>query len=138
MTEIRLEVDDLPPPKSQGSAMGPNSKYLPRVRALLEAAQQAIAEPDYESIGDHRLHLAVEVHSTPQVEPWDATNYLGGIADVLEAKDKRTKAGQSLEHLGDLAKVGLYKDDRQIKQISYKEVPSNRSRYVVTISALDT
>jgi hypothetical protein len=71
-------------------------------------------------------------------EGWDATNYLGGISDVLEGKARRLIAHPgSLDHLKDLGPVGLYDDDRQIKEILYKEVPSASNRYVVTLSSLE-
>jgi hypothetical protein len=45
----------------------------------------------------------------------DATNYLGGVADVLEDKGHRG----ALQHLGDLAAVALYDNDRQIEEAHY-------------------
>jgi hypothetical protein len=45
----------------------------------------------------------------------DTTNYLGGIADVLEDKSYRG----SLGHLGELRRVSVYRNDRQIKQVTY-------------------
>jgi hypothetical protein len=62
--------------------------------------------------------LDVVVNATAEQPTWDATNYLGGIADVLEHKADRGP----LEHLGELAEVWLYRNDRQIKQVSYREV----------------
>ena len=46
----------------------------------------------------------------------DATNFLGGIGDVMEAKTRRGV----LEHLGDLATVALYANDRQIHEVHYR------------------
>jgi hypothetical protein len=45
----------------------------------------------------------------------DLTNYLGGVADVLESKYKRLRSENKLDHLGDLLGVSLYRDDRQIR-----------------------
>ncbi|BBY05413.1 hypothetical protein MNVI_07310 [Mycobacterium noviomagense] len=61
----------------------------------------------------------------------DAANIVGGIADVLENKSHRS----SIEHLGDLAAVWLYRNDKQIKQITYRENPGECS-YTVTVRAL--
>jgi hypothetical protein len=62
----------------------------------------------------------------------DATNYLGGIADVLEQKSRRV----AIDHLGELAQMWLYEDDKWIKQVSYKEVAADRVGYRVTIRPL--
>lgn len=62
--------------------------------------------------------------------PADAINYLGGIADVLENKSHRG----TLDHLG-LAVVGLYANDHQIKQISYRELADNNVSYTVTVQS---
>ncbi len=56
----------------------------------------------------------------------------GGIGDVLEHKTRRS----SLNHLGDLAAVWLYGNDRQIKQVSYRETEANQPSYVVTMRPL--
>ena len=61
------------------------------------------------------------------------TNYLGGIADVLEDKSRRATA---VAHLGDLAQVWLYCNDRQIKQVSYREKSESAPGYVGTVRAL--
>ena len=45
----------------------------------------------------------------------DATNFLGGVGDVLEVKPRR----RDLEHLGRLSSVGLYDNDRQIHTVRY-------------------
>lgn len=64
--------------------------------------------------------------------PGDATNYLGGIADVLEQKSHRV----AIDHLADLEQVWLYKNDRQIKQVTYKEVAADQVEYRVTVRSL--
>lgn len=55
----------------------------------------------------------------------DAANIIGGIADVLEDKPNRSHRS-SIDHLGDLATVWLYRDDKQIKQITYREESASR------------
>jgi hypothetical protein len=73
------------------------------------------------------------VQSVPGADPWDATNYLGGIADVLEDKSRR---GAAIQHLGELADVWLYRNDRQIKRVTYREEEGIHG-YQVTVRALD-
>jgi hypothetical protein len=77
------------------------------------------------------IGLEVECHADPSRQPWDATNYLGGIADVLEDKSRRRPG--SLAHLGDLAGVWVYGNDRQIKEVHYQEIAGKRPRYRVRI-----
>lgn len=61
------------------------------------------------------------VLTSPDPPPSDATNYLGGIADVLEAKHLRGPMG----HLGELAGVALYDNDKQVHEVHfvYQEGP---------------
>jgi hypothetical protein len=64
----------------------------------------------------------------------DATNYLGGIADVLEEKGHRT--GQ-LDHLGDLTAVALYDNDRQIEDVRYRWEEAPDPSYTVRLWSLN-
>lgn len=57
------------------------------MRALLDAAHSAIGE-DF-ALLEGPLGLEVEIRAPVDHDPWDATNYLGGIGDVLEAKARR-------------------------------------------------
>ncbi len=63
-------------------------------------------------------------------------NYLGGIADALEVKKHRMKTSGPLDHLGYRKGVGLYDNDRQIKEIHYNEVESDHASYSVTLLRL--
>ena len=139
LTRIRLELDGLPPSKrGDVSALGATSNQRPKVVALLKVARKEMKRSGSEGFGDLKLRLDVDVYAGRNDEPWDATNYLGGIADVLEGKAKRLKAQPgSLDHLEDLKDLGLYDDDRQIKEIHYREFASERARYVVTITVLE-
>jgi hypothetical protein len=128
----------------EGPCWEPNSNKRQKVEALLKAAREAAREANrlegFTGFGERRIRLDVVVHagSDEDEEPWDATNYLGEIADVLEGKAKKLLAQPGLlDWLGDLINVGLYNDDRQIKEINYREVQSDRERYIVTLSALD-
>jgi hypothetical protein len=68
------------------------------------------------------IGLDVTLYAPPGRNPWDATNYLGGIGDVLE--DKRRRG--ILPHLGSLRDVFLYLNDRQIREVHYRQVSSQR------------
>jgi hypothetical protein len=77
--------------------------------------------------------LDVTLYAAPGSDPWDATNYLGGVADVLEVKDRRGP----LAHLGALLDVAVYANDRQIRQIHYRQVDSSSTHYRVRVWSLD-
>jgi hypothetical protein len=71
---------------------------------------------------------------TPPDDPAsDATNYLGGIGDVLEGKAHRG----ALEHLGELAAVALYANDRQIQEVHYRCERAAEPQYTVRLWVLD-
>ena len=71
-------------------------EHSPRVRDLLSAASEALrAQPSFQPVEEGPVHLDLVLHAGPQSGPWDATNYLGGIADVLEDKARRGQTGRS-------------------------------------------
>ncbi len=108
--EISFKVVGLPPIKDgTNSVFGPDHDHAPRVRSLLDAAQQSLAEqPAFVPIEkEHDVMLRVVVRAPRNHLLSDATNYLGGIADVLEDKSRRGP----LPHLGVLAGVWLYRSD---------------------------
>lgn len=133
-----VRVEGRPPPKSEAlSIFAKGGRYESRVRALLEAALTEMRRHNFSGFGSARLRMEVQVSTGPGEPPWDATNYLGGITDVLESKAKRrTAQPRSVDHLGELAEFGLYDDDRQIKEIFYKEVDGETAEYIVTVSRL--
>lgn len=65
----------------------------------------------------------------------DATNVLGGIGDVLQRKQQRPGM-VDLSHLGQLAGVALYHDDRQVRQVLYREERAPATSYVIRVWAL--
>jgi hypothetical protein len=69
----------------------------------------------------------------PADPPSDGTNYLGGVGDVLEAKARRGV----LEHLGELATVALFANDRQIQEVHYRRQHADEPHYVVRLWTLD-
>lgn len=99
-----------------------------RALALLSAARDAVGAAGNPAFGNQRLALDVTLRSP--VEPVaDATNYLGGIADVLEDKGRRGP----LEHLGDLSSVALYNNDRQIHEVHYEWTRDEETAYTVRL-----
>jgi hypothetical protein len=133
VNEISFEVAGYPPAKNEAlSMLGAGHSHAPRVKLLLEAARHACDEQAFVPIDDGHVALDVVVSAPADQPTWDATNYLGGIADVLE--DKGPRGG--LDHLGDLGVVRLYRNDRQIKDIIYREIESSQAGYTVTVRAL--
>jgi hypothetical protein len=133
---ISFRVAGYPPAKSEAlSMLGIGHSHAARVRVLLEAVRDALkANPTFAPIVDGTVALDVILHPSSGRDPWDATNYLGGIADVLEDKSRR---GTAIAHLGDLAQVWLYRNDRQIKQVTYCEEPEEKlAGYTVTVRVL--
>ncbi len=100
---------------------------------LLAAAYQASAEQGFTPAADGAVALDVILRSPAGQAQSDATNYLGGIGDVLEDKAHRG----SLDHLGDFATVWLYRNDRQIKRVSYRETEVSHPGYTVIVRTLD-
>jgi hypothetical protein len=66
--------------------------------------------------------------------PGDGTNFLGGIADVLQGR--QVSPSLDLSHLGELSRVALFADDRQIQQIMYRVVDGDAPWYSVQVTVL--
>jgi hypothetical protein len=133
LNRISFDVLGFPPAKSEVlSMLGAGHSHAERVLLLLAAARQARDEQAFVPIDAGHVALEVVVRAPIDQPAWDATNYLGGIGDVLEDKSRRG----ALDHLGDLAKVCLYRNDRQIKEISYREIEADETGYTVTVRPL--
>jgi hypothetical protein len=133
MTEIIFDVDGFPPAKNEALSMfGEKHSHAPRVLRLLREAHTALGEMDFKPLLGP-IGLEVVVRAPAQKDPWDATNYLGGIADVLQEK-KNVRI--SLEHLGDLSEFALYCNDRQIREIHYRQEHGEFPAYRVRIWSL--
>jgi len=112
--EITFDVPGWPPLKNEAKSMlAAGHKHHTSVRALLEAAAAASRHVGWTVVGAD-IGLDVVVHAPAGRPPGDATNYLGGIGDVLQ--DKSHPANMDLSHLGGLQAVALYVDDRQIRR----------------------
>jgi hypothetical protein len=129
--EVRFTVEGYPPAKNEALSLGAGHSHSARVVDLLRAAQAAVSGADFLPFeGPIGLDVLLFVSGA---DPWDATNYLGGIGDVLEEKGRRG----SLDHLGDLATVALYRNDRQIREVRFREETSTAAGYEVRVYRLD-
>lgn len=128
---FEISVPGLPPPKSQRSIFGIRSKHHRRLLLLLAEAHREKSRLGFRGFGTAPLAIEVELRAPKDEQPGDATNYLGGIADALEVKKHRMKASGSLDHLEYRQHVGLYDNDRQIKEIVYREVEDVTKGYTV-------
>lgn len=77
------------------------------------------------------LELVVTAEK-PDAIPGDATNYLGGVADVLQAN----RINADLTYLGNLAGVSLFHDDRQIRDVRYSVKRNEEFGYSVRVWVL--
>lgn len=94
--------------------------------ALLEAAATAASTqfpPLAEPIG-----IEVVITTPSGKARADATNYLGGIGDVLQARAKRAQVAY-----GELARVALFTDDGLIREVRYRESAGDSETYSVRI-----
>lgn len=133
VNQVSFEVPGFPPAKNEAlSMLGAGHSHAPRVRLLLERAQQATAAQGFTQVSAGPVGLDVVLYAPGGSNPGDATNYLGGIGDVLENKAHRG----TLDHLGGLGNVWLYHNDRQIKAVSYRETEADSVSYTVTIREL--
>ncbi len=111
-----MSVEGWPPKKNTAKSLfaegHPDSLC---VINLLRKAKQALGDSEWNPTERRQIGLELVMAETPDGIPGDATNYLGGIADVLQAN--RTNA--DLLHLGDLAQASLYYDDSQIREVRY-------------------
>jgi hypothetical protein len=129
MREITIEVSGYPPAKNEAKSMlAAGHIYAERVLALLRAASNEAGPGATVCFPDESLGLEL-VLTSPAQPPSDATNYLGGVADVLEDKGRRG----DLAHLGELAHFALYRNDRQFQDVRYRWEHGPDARYQVRI-----
>lgn len=126
-----FEIAGLPPAKSEAKSMlGEGHPHAPRVRALLSAAQDAMTSEGFAGFGSAPLGIEVVLTTGGLRHTSDATNYLGGIADVLEAKSHRA---MYVAHLGELGAVALFDNDRQLREVHYHQRDGDRDSYTVRL-----
>lgn len=136
MREIRFDVGGQPPAKSEAKSMlGAGHGHAPRVRALLKAARGALRGSNWQ-LTDEPIGLEIAVSAAARERQSDATNYLGGIGDVLQVKTGPLR-GIDLSHLGELRQVALYEDDSQIREIRYSRSSAPVAGYSVRVWVLE-
>jgi hypothetical protein len=129
MHEITIEVAGYPPAKNEAKSMlAVGHVHAERVLALLHAASREAASGTAIYFPDESLGLEPIV-TNPAPPASDATNYLGGVADVLEGKKHRG----NLPHLGELAGFALYRNDRRFHEVRYRWDQGPNVRYEVRI-----
>ena len=129
--EIRFEVPGLPPAKGEAKSMfAADHAHAQRVSDLLEAAGVAVARTGWIT-STQPVMLTVELRAPSADLVWDATNYLGGIGDVLQAKGRLGEAVRLT--LGPGGEVALFVDDRQIHAIDYRLVLGPELGYSVVV-----
>lgn len=135
--EITVDVSGYPPVKNEASSMfGARHKQAPYVRTLLEAVQIKLAGVDFHPFTGP-IGLEVVLRVSVDQDPWDATNYLGGIADVLQDKGYVLKyPNMTIDLPADLMKVAVYLNDRQIEEVHYRQESSSSSAYSVCVWCL--
>ena len=128
---VEFEVMGWPPKKNEAKSLfAAGHAHADKVKALLEAARDAIQRDGWSpATGEVALELSIRCPGRPA---GDATNFLGGVADVLQTK---VPPNLDVTRLGDLASVGLYLDDKQISRISYRELPATEVAYRVRVTA---
>src|SRR5829696_956270 len=132
--EISFRVDGRPPAKNGApSIFAARHTHTPRVVALLGAARREAQRRGFQGFGSTPIGLELRVACGRDAERSDATNYLGGVGDVLENKARR----RNLDHLGDLAAFDLYADDGQIEEVRFRWEPNERLSYAVRLWALE-
>jgi hypothetical protein len=132
--EISFKVEGRPPAKDGAqSIFGARHSHTPRVFALLHAARRETQRRGFEGFGSLPIGLELRVACGRDHGRSDATNYLGGVGDVLEDKARR----RNLDHLGDLASFGLYANDKQIEEVHFHWEASERLSYTVRLWALE-
>jgi hypothetical protein len=134
VAEIAFDVPGWPPIKNEAlSLFSAHHKQHERVRTLLEAAAVASQSVGWK-VTDRVVGLDVTLRAPFGRPAGDATNYLGGVGDVLQ--DKSNPVNLDLSHLGPLQQVALYLDDRQIVRVRYDVETAESPSYSVHVSIL--
>lgn len=131
---LNFSVEGYPPAKAEARSMlGVGHPHRDRVFSLLSAARTAAAGSEFTPKLTEPLGLELVIFG-PTEPPSDATNYLGGVGDVLEGKSHRS----GLDHLADLVPVALYANDRQIQEIHYRREQAADQRYTIRLWVLES
>ncbi|WP_197697805.1 hypothetical protein [Micromonospora echinofusca] len=129
---IVFDVTGVPPIKNEAlSLFAANHGQRERVERLLTAAVAAARRVGWTSVSED-VELDVTVRSSTPRPPGDATNFLGGIADVLQGRKGAHRI--DLSHLGGLAGFALFDDDSQIREVAYRVVMDSVPSYTVQVT----
>ncbi|BCB74478.1 hypothetical protein GCM10022251_74010 [Phytohabitans flavus] len=129
---IVFDVGGPPPVKNEAlSLFAANHGQRQRVEHLLVAAAAAAKRVGWVSVRDS-VELDVTVRSPSRRPSGDATNFLGGIADVLQGRKASHRI--DLSHLGELAGFALFDDDSQIQEVAYRVVQDSAPSYTVQVT----
>jgi hypothetical protein len=128
---VSFDVVGWPPVKNEAKSMlSAGHRNAVRVQALLSAAARACDDQGFEPVVNGPIELTVEIRGPAGGPKADLTNYLGGIADVLQ----NGQPNIDTTWLGDLAEVYLYTNDRQIVAVHGRIVTADRPGYRVIIA----
>lgn len=118
--EFTVSVSGFEPPlKGEAKSMlSEGHKQAPRVRALLEAVHREKARTGFTSFGSSRIGMDVTMRPVGGLAG-DVTNALGGIGDTLQTN----RVNVDLAYLGELADAFIYDDDKQIREVRFRESP---------------
>lgn len=126
-TDIEICVAGLPPAKGGGGIVSRSHRHHGRVIALLQAAARALP-PDFTPYREG-VRLSLTLLAPKEAPPGDPTNFLGGIADALQRKPDPGD-------LGDLAKVVVYENDLQLRQLDFRQSFAEDVSYRVRVGSL--
>ena len=130
---VSFQVAGLPPVRTEAvSMLTAGHRQVERVRALLAAAEAAVRRTGWQPVTGP-VRLSVVLRCPPGRRGAEAAVLLAGVGTVLQDKKRLVNIG--LTRLGVLAEVALYADERQINEISYREVPDGTASYSVSVSA---
>lgn len=131
---LSFEVTGLPPVQTEAlSIFAAGHRQAARVRALLQAACGAAQQSGWTPLTGP-VELDVVLYGPPGHRTADTTSLLGGICAVLQ--DKKRVSHLGLRHLGVLADVALYVDDRQLRRLSFREEAAEAPSYSVRVAAV--
>ena len=115
--EITLTVAGCPPAKSEAkSIFSKGHPHHSRAIDLLREMKRTLEDnPRWDRMEERPVGLELVIVETPgQACQSDATNFLGGAADTLQAN--RYKGG---DVPSEFAPVSLFRDDSQIREVRY-------------------
>lgn len=128
-SQVEFSVAGLPPTKNEAlSLFNPTHGQHAAVIRLLEAARAATDSSSFRPY-TKIVGMGVLIETATGRAPADATNYLGGIGDVLQSRGKKALSRQ----YGQLAEVALFEDDSLIRELRYGERAGPVTQYFVRV-----